>query len=418
MEEYRVYHKEPSADLQRLYNFLMKMDSYMVPPLSERVCIKDYAKKLSEYADIFYVQTGEIDCGHCAIYMNQKEESYISSFGVLPEYQGLGAGSLLMQNVLQNATGQGIRKISLEVHKDNKKALRLYSSMGFKSMEIEGEFIKMVKELHAPIDSQIKLLSTSLMVTERCTLRCKLCLSYAPYYASPKVMKKEKAERVLREYFNIIGTVDKFAITGGEPLTNPDIIPILKIIFSYKKQIEKEVIFITNGTIKMKQELIELFENNKDKIKIIINNYGNDLSTKAQELYKDLCNSNLGDNTILYTEGNRYGWIDCRDHSLKHETQEERDKQGMKCEFQKNKKYIISAEGGLYSCTRSYYRMVTEIIPHNKQEYIDLLEDISSEDKKKALMHMLGQKSSTSCAYCEGLSENTPKYPAAEQFTV
>lgn len=145
MEEYKVFHKKPPSDLIRLYNFLMKIDNNMIPPLSKRVCIKNYAEKLSKYADIFYVQVGEIDCGHCAIYINHKEESYISSFGVLPEYQCMGIGNLLIQNVIQNVADRGIRKISLEVHRDNEKALRLYSNAGFSKVSMENDFFKVIK---------------------------------------------------------------------------------------------------------------------------------------------------------------------------------------------------------------------------------------------------------------------------------
>ncbi len=51
------------------------------------------------------------------------------------------------------------------------------------------------------------------------------------------------------------------------------------------------------------------------KIKVIVNNY-EEYSIYAKANYENLLKHHI--NAILYTEDNRYGWIDCRDHSLKH----------------------------------------------------------------------------------------------------
>lgn len=185
---------------------------------------------------------------------------------------------------------------------------------------------------------KIRLKSTSLMVTERCTLRCKLCLSYTPYYEKPEILKACDAERILQRYFSIVDYVDKFAITGGEPLTNPEIVNIMECIYSFQSQIG-EIIFITNGTILWPQKLLEIMKKKEHQknTKIIINNYLN-LSKYAEENYKKLYDDKIFENewkekVILYGEDNRYGWIDCRTHELRHKTIEERNRQAAYCAF-------------------------------------------------------------------------------------
>lgn len=262
----------------------------------------------------------------------------------------------------------------------------------------------------------IVLQSTSLMVTERCTLKCKLCLSYAPYYVKPQVLTLSQAKATFAEYFRCVDRVEKFAITGGEPLTNPDIVAIMRDLFQYEKQISHDLIFITNGTVLMNSALIKLFLMKPEKLKIIINHYGDELSTKAYANYDLLCEAGLKTQVILYKEDNRYGWIDCRDHSLKHESVLERNQQAASCEFYKGKKYIID-RGELHSCTRSFYRILTGIVPKSDTEYIDLWDaSVSVEEKRIRLQEMLLRPSSTACAYCSGLSPDTPKFPAAEQL--
>ena len=60
----------------------------------------------------------------------------------------------------------------------------------------------------------------------------------------------------------------------------------------------------------------------------------------TEENYNKLCEKGI--NAILYTEDNRYGWIDCRNHELKHKTQEACEQQAKGCAFFQGKKYVIN----------------------------------------------------------------------------
>ena len=259
---------------------------------------------------------------------------------------------------------------------------------------------------------KVELPSTSVMVTEFCSLRCKLCLAYIPYYKEYRHMNLNVAKKIIKRYFNIVDFVDKFSITGGEPLLNPELDLILLEIFRYSSQIKKEIILITNGTILLKDELINILKQNR-KIKVIVNNYEG-LSLYAEKNYEILCSNGI--NAILYTEDNRYGWIDCRDHTLKHATIEDCIKQAKCCEFFRGKKYVIS-RGNLYTCTRAAYRIQENIITYTDSDYLDLLCDEESfEADKQKLNKMLNAEYTVSCAYCDGLTKNSKKYRAAEQI--
>lgn len=259
---------------------------------------------------------------------------------------------------------------------------------------------------------KIDLLSTSIMITEFCDLKCKLCLAYIPYYKEHKHMEIGDIKKALKKYFEIVNTVDKMSITGGEPLLHPDFCAVLYEILKYKDRINKEIIVITNGTIKFTDQIIECLSKDA-KIKVIVNNY-EDYSVYAKENYEELLKYNI--NSILYTEDNRYGWIDCRDHSLKHNDLEEREKQALHCAFFQGKKYVIK-RGKLHTCTRSAYRIQENIIPYAHSDYIDLLDDSQSVEESQIILNNLLKASSTkSCAYCDGLTEQSIKYKAAEQL--
>jgi ribosomal protein S18 acetylase RimI-like enzyme len=55
---------------------------------------------------------------------------YLHHFGVLPEMQNRGFGTMLAEESLKWILGQG-RQVKLEVHKQNHPARHLYEKMGF-----------------------------------------------------------------------------------------------------------------------------------------------------------------------------------------------------------------------------------------------------------------------------------------------
>lgn len=257
---------------------------------------------------------------------------------------------------------------------------------------------------------KIDLQSTSIMVTEYCSLNCKLCLAFVPYYTKREHLSVENAKVLFKNFFETVHSVDKLSITGGEPLVNMEIEDILFELLKYEKQINKEIIFITNGTIILSETLISIFKSNK-KFKIIVNHYGS-ISSKAY-INKEILEKNMI-NHIFYTEENRYGWIDCRDHRLKHLSIEERERQASKCVFWVGKKYVIN-RGKMYTCTRCAYRIQEKLIPYSENDYIDFYND-NIEIRNQKLQNFLTSRYSVSCAYCEGLTDSTPKYMAAEQL--
>lgn len=58
-------------------------------------------------------------------------------------------------------------------------------------------------------------------ITSVCNLKCKRCAPYAPYVKSPKHYSLELLEKILNRSFEIIDYIERFSITGGEPLLHP-----------------------------------------------------------------------------------------------------------------------------------------------------------------------------------------------------
>jgi len=105
-----------------------------------------------------------------------------------------------------------------------------------------------------------------------------------------------------------------------------------------------------------------------------------------------------------------------RDNSLKHTTKSERDANAKRCGIRVSQ-YFAIWEGEFHRCTQAYYRMKTGIMPYYDDEYIDLLENnFLIEENKKKLISMLSLISAHSCAYCNGLREDSVRVLPAEQL--
>jgi ribosomal protein S18 acetylase RimI-like enzyme len=61
-----------------------------------------------------------------------EHETIIYGFGVLPEYRGRGYGRQILARTIQDVLATGQQHIVLEVATENKNALSLYQSCGFR----------------------------------------------------------------------------------------------------------------------------------------------------------------------------------------------------------------------------------------------------------------------------------------------
>ena len=274
------------------------------------------------------------------------------------------------------------------------------------------------KNLDNNIDIKINLNRTTFKITSLCTLKCKLCLAYIPYYKNPSNLNFETAKKVLKSYFEVVDMVGTFSITGGEPLINKELPKILEETLKYQSQIQNTVDIVTNGTLNFSDDLLRVCTKHKDKIRIIISNYG-PLSAKIDNIVKVLKINNINHRIEEYFDKKtmKYGgWLDYRNHDLKHRSQDEIDNQARSCLFRQGRYYDLNFTE-LHPCSRSFWRMKNNIIPDDKTQYIDLLDDSSIEEKKKLLLHIDNLVSLNSCAYCDGNKQGAKRYPPAEQLT-
>lgn len=258
---------------------------------------------------------------------------------------------------------------------------------------------------------------STLNVTQRCTLNCKLCLAFIPYYEHPTDLPLDSAEKVIDRYFEIVDKVGTFCITGGEPLMNKDITAIMKKLASHSDQILEHIDMVTNGTLDVPEDLLTALEPYREKARIIISNYGSDLSKKIESIKKAVSAHGLVYRVQEYSPDGNWlydGWIDFTDHSLKHKTIPEVEASAKKCLFRQGHYYVIN-DGILYPCPRLHWRTHEGIV--SSSQCIDLLNGTQSVQADQAkLSELENLVYLDSCAYCYGNNETVPRHKPAEQL--
>lgn len=124
---------------------LSRCDGDFVPPLSGRVEIIDYAKKIASKATRFEAWSGGRLVGLVAAYCNDQEShsAYITSVSVLREWTGKGIAERLMNQCVEHARASGMQRISLEVAGGNAAAIKLYKKSGFVLGKAKAPFVSM-----------------------------------------------------------------------------------------------------------------------------------------------------------------------------------------------------------------------------------------------------------------------------------
>lgn len=131
---------EDASEVERLFEIL---DAYARGPGGQSAPLSTMAKEnlgpgLRENPNAF-VLFGELDgrvvgaavCVWSYSTFAGRPSVNLHDFSVLPEVQGCGVGSALLEELERLARERGCAKLTLEVHETNEAARRLYARFGF-----------------------------------------------------------------------------------------------------------------------------------------------------------------------------------------------------------------------------------------------------------------------------------------------
>lgn len=275
-------------------------------------------------------------------------------------------------------------------NKSTKKKLQYY-------LDSSDNLITKFKKL---FNSYLSLNYVELVITTKCTLRCRSCANLMYKYNKPYNVDLSIIKKSINKLLECCNEIKMFRILGGEPFCNPELKNILEELNSSKI---KQIVIVTNGTIMPKDDdLIELLKNNK--VVVEISDYNN-LSSKKEKLI-DFCAKN---NIICHCGNFVRMWQDYGDlKKYKNNTEE----QFFYCNV--NCKNLLN--GKLYYCPRQAHGIDLGIIKDNDAQYIDLIKNSKKTNQKLLKEYIFRNSPICACDYCKYATTKSNIIPVAEQI--
>lgn len=258
-------------------------------------------------------------------------------------------------------------------------------------------------------------------VTLRCNLRCKRCAVYAPYYTDPFHPTLEYLQKCIGRYFEIVDHVRLFSISGGEPLVRNDLPFVVERVREFAERIDR-VEIITNGTIVPSDLLIESLHPLGKKLNLLVDDYGPDKSMNAKlasEKFRLIPDAHVIHRDYHSADMHCGGWVDygISENSVPHSA-EYAKRLFSKCSYPQKLDFCTSmVNGKLYSCTQLRRLIELGKLPERPEEVFDLFDvRYSDEEIRTRIKSLYDVQYLSACAYCNGICDDSIRYPAAEQL--
>jgi hypothetical protein len=249
-------------------------------------------------------------------------------------------------------------------------------------------------------------------------LKCKLCTAFVPYYEIAPHYSYETLTTSVVRYFDLIDTVEKFTINGGEALLHEKLPEIIDFLAGYIDRIGMLEI-LTNGTIIPNEQLLKSLSFSP-KVNILVNNYGPSLSNKIPQITNLFRNNGIAFRLREQNAETRYcgGWVDISDLSYKNRSEEETENLFNHCVYPGAFRCFAIFGDKAYICGVYIWCKTEGIISSNPYEYVDFSEDstASAEEIKKQILGFYDRRFFTSCKYCNGFCEDSERFLPAEQM--
>lgn len=244
----------------------------------------------------------------------------------------------------------------------------------------------------------------TVVITERCSLKCRECMAFAPYYSRPRDYDYKELcsslDRVLPT-----GLFPNIYLEGGEPFLHSDFRKIISKLISFNEV--EHIWVITNGTIVPDEETLDFLMS--PKVIIWISDYGK-TSVKMKEL-KELFRSRK----IEHHSTTQHWYQVTRAQNYKRTDGTVQEVYDTCCKgLDGVNPFLI--KGRIYRCQFHARSEEFGVIPVCEADSVDVFTD--QETLKKRLIKFFSRKTfMAACRYCCGRGYSSIEVPVAEQVT-
>lgn len=269
-------------------------------------------------------------------------------------------------------------------------------------------FINKLKKYYYDPDFEIEFFAV--ITGQKCTLHCKNCVNFSPYY--PKCFDFYDMEKTIEDLENVtkrIKCIKKLHIQGGDFFLHKDALKLLEYVAKSSK-IEKCQI-ATNCILKPRQELLNVLKNPKFSIRISSYDVVNEI--KKEDFEKILIEN--GVKHRFYKYANKTGmWSDAGGIDTPKHSEEETKRNYLNCIF----KRCLTLENGIISrCARATVAHHLQKFKLKKRDYVNVRSPFFAIATLKKFINLQNTDGGgvTACFYCNGTSGK--EIPAGEQLT-
>lgn len=266
-------------------------------------------------------------------------------------------------------------------------------------------FVSMIKIIF--ISSKLEIPSVEIVLTTKCTLKCKDCANLMPYYKEHLYEEKEVLLSDIERFISAVDHIYFFTLIGGEPFLYKDIDTIVDYLVKSEKV--SYVKIITNGTIIPTENVLKAIKNKK--VIIYISDYKKFLPQIAKK--QDDIIRLLSERNINYDIPSINEWYDTGvgNFSKRAYSTEETKKLYNKC-FMKNCNTLLN--GFFYMCSRGAHSMNLGFVKKVDTDFADVRKYDFLEIRDK-IKYLYKKDFINACQYCDGSYAGCKKIVPVQQ---
>jgi hypothetical protein len=247
------------------------------------------------------------------------------------------------------------------------------------------------------------LRSVDVIITERCSLRCRDCSNLMQYYERPVDCDPAVLDGALEVLLGAIDEVNDLRVIGGEPLMNRDCHRVVARLSAHPKV--KRVAVYTNGTIVPRPEQWDAFRN--PKAIFLITDYG-DLSRNLVKLTESLKREG-----VAFFVHRATAWAPCSGISRHGRTPGDLHQVFAQCCA---KNLLTLADDRLYRCPFLANAARLRAVPDLTADYVQLRADAVVTEMRRRLREFVQRDDyMEGCDWCEGRPWNAAEVTPAVQ---
>lgn len=267
--------------------------------------------------------------------------------------------------------------------------------------KMRNKAITLRNQIMVDIFGNLEVPFMSVLLTQKCTLRCKYCSDLIPHYTDPIHFSGREVIYWLKKYLSVVDHVHFLLLCGGETLLYPELERILIHCLREKKILKIGI--VTNGTIMPSDRLCSLLANKKVRVRI------SDYKCVKEKREKTI--QYLKDHRVIVEDLKGQKWFDVGGFEKRNRSTRQLMRLFHDCSM--NRCFEINRNKVIY-CARQRGGELGLIPKMPSNDHVSLRTD-DRHALRTDLLNMYDKAFLAACDHCDGITRYSAEVVAGEQ---